>query len=407
MRQSDSAPQQEPAGKRGQTGFRQANVKRVLDALRVGGPASQAALARTTGLSPSTINAIVRSLRDQELIESRSLNGRESVVALVARRGAVVALHVGATELHAALFDFERERRVDRRRAVIDDLSAAGPGMAAALVRELVAESELELSQVDVVGVAMQAPIARNAGTVASWAAAQLPGWRDAVIRDELSRSLEVEVVVDNDANCAGLAEWTWGAGRGSDDFFYVLGSSHVGGAFILNGSVYRGGDGLAGEIGHMVVDPAGPICVCGSRGCLTMYASEPAMLAALTSSNGDMRSMTDIIAASRDGDLAARGVLYDVGRLLGRALANVGKMMAPEVIVIGGELRTAGRPLFESLGSAVEVASLRAVSPTIEFRPAELTADVVLLGALVAGLEHRETPLSELPDWTRRDLIA
>ncbi|GAA4156077.1 ROK family transcriptional regulator [Leifsonia shinshuensis] len=384
--------------RRGQSGFRQANVKRVIEALRLG-PSSQAALARSTSLSASTVNVIVRSLRDRGLVETSSTNGRESLVALVPKHKVVIAVQVGASALRVAVFDFTNERRTDVSEAVVAE-SDAGPKRASQLIGEALLEAGIDANEVDVVSVAVQGPIARRSGSVASWAAAHLPGWQEVAIASELEAALGATVIVDNDANLAGLAEWTWGAGRGHDSFFYALCSAHIGGAFILAGKVYRGADGLAGEIGHMVVDPSGPLCFCGSRGCLTTYASEAALLASLASVNTDMLSLGDIIEGARSGDLAARGAFYEAGRLIGRALGNVGKTMAPEVIAVGGDLRAAGEPLIQGVRSAAEIASLRAVSPTIELRPAELVDDVVLLGALAAGLEQQETLLGELPEW-------
>ncbi|MGI5461119.1 ROK family protein [Streptomyces sp. CA-249302] len=229
-----------------------------------------------------------------------------------------------------------------------------------------------------------------------------MPAWRDVVVTQTLHEALGVPVHAENDANLAALAEWTWGAGRGAADFLYVMCSAGIGGGLVIDGRIYRGGDGLAGEIGHLVLQPDGPVCFCGSRGCLTTFVSERSILLALAASGNTLTSLRQVIDRARHGDPACRRVLFEAGRHLGRAFANTAKLMAPSVVAIGGVLREAGPLLFDSLVSSVEVQSLKSVSPSIRFVPAALGEDAVLFGGMAMVFTETGQGASALPSWAR-----
>lgn len=401
-KQPGTGPEQTKAARARTSGVRRGNTLKVLEALRKDGPTSQASLARSVDLSPATVNNIVKALRDEGAVELQPLNGRESLVALVATQGAVVTIQVNVTSLHGALFDFGRGARYDAEVRFEEDSEAEGgsPEIALEIIQKLAAKAGMEVSQLTGVAVAMQAPIARPAGKIASWARLQLPSWQDIVIEEALAEELGIPVVVENDANLAALAEWTWGAGRGVDDFLYVACGSRIGGGFVINGKIYYGGDGMAGEIGHMMLEPNGPVCFCGSRGCLTTMTSERSILSALRASGGTQRDLSEVIEAAKEGDPACQRVLYETGRHLGRALASTAKVMAPSMIVIGGLLGRSGSLVFKSLLSSAEVNSLKAVSPSIRFRAAEVDTDATLLGGVAAVLERTGQGSSDLSAW-------
>jgi predicted NBD/HSP70 family sugar kinase len=159
----------------------------------------------------------------------------------------------------------------------------------------------------------------------------------------------------------------------------------------------------MAGEIGHMVLEQNGPVCFCGSRGCLTMYVSERSILLALEASGATKRSLQEVIKSARQGDAACQRVIHDAGRYLGRALANAAKLLAPSVIAIGGTLGNAGPLLLDSLRSSVEVNSLTAVSPTVQFRTAQIKKDATLYGGVAAVLARVGQGVSAPPEWMKR----
>jgi predicted NBD/HSP70 family sugar kinase len=191
-------------------------------------------------------------------------------------------------------------------------------------------------------------------------------------------------VHVDNDANLGALAELVLGAGRNASELVYLMLSTGIGGGLILDGRLYRGASGTAGELGHVVLDEHGPICRCGNRGCLETFASVPALLDMLRRSHGDELTGQDLLRRAREGDLGCRRALADAGRAAGRALANVCNQFNPQRIVVGGELASAGDLLLDPLREAVERYALPAASAGVDIVVAELGDRAQLLGALV-----------------------
>ncbi len=193
--------------------------------------------------------------------------------------------------------------------------------------------------------------------------------WRHEPLRDAVERRVRLPVVVENDANAAAWAEWRFGAGLGEDHLVCVNLGTGIGGGIVLNGEVYRGRNGLAGEFGHMIVVPNGHRCGCGNRGCWEEYASGNAVIrearelarsnspvahALLARAAGDVLAITGSLVsdAAKDGDRAAVEILEDAGRWLGIGLANLAAALDPGCFVIGGGVSEAGELL---LGPARE----------------------------------------------------
>ncbi|GIG26569.1 ROK family transcriptional regulator [Cellulomonas denverensis] len=389
-----AAPAPAASTQRRTSSSRSANVARVLDSLRAEGPTSQATLARRTGLAPATVNSIVKALREDGRAEIRPVNGREAHVALVSSTTTLVAAEVMHDAVRASAYAFTQGHRFD----VL--VPGSRPEAVTEAARAVADASGTPLDQVGGVAVAVQAPIERSSGAVAGWVTDRLPEWRGVPLRATFERALGVEVLVDNNVNFAALAEWSWGVGRGVDDFLYVHAGQGVGGGLVIDGSIYHGGSGMAGVLGHIVLEPSGEVCYCGSRGCLTTLVSEAAILAQLHASHASRDSLRSVIAGARDGDPACQRVVGEAGRHLGRALANAAKVVAPSVIAIGGSLGTAGRLLFEPLASTMAVNNLRLVAPATRFRPAHLHQRPAMLGGVAALLAEAGQGLSDLPAW-------
>lgn len=385
--------------------LRQANERRVLEVLRVDGASSQAQIARRTGLSRATVSNITKMLQEDGLAIVRPVNGRETAVSLTSGAGAVITVEVGLTHLRGMLVSFEMQTRTD---ATLHAEQMPGgftnPDAVADLVDQLVTRSAVERKSISRVCVGMHAPIDILTGMISSWAAAELPLWAGLPLQPVLEERLNLPVFVDKDANLAALAERTWGAGKDSSDFFYVTCGNGIGGALLINGNVYRGGNGLTGEIGHVVLDESGEICRCGSRGCLSTFVSEPFLLRHLQASI-PRDSLEQLIDSARAGDPACQRVLAEAGRYLGGALANAAKVIAPSVIAVGGRLAQGGPLLFESLRLAV--GNLQTTGHRVEIREAVVGADATLLGGVAfAGAELGEA-LSSIPDWMQSRAVA
>ncbi len=187
------------------------------------------------------------------------------------------------------------------------------------------------------IGVACPGPLDPFTGVVGD--VGTLPGWQGGNIVAELEREFGTDVVLENDADCAALAEAAWGSAKGSTRFIYVTISTGIGAGVILTGQLYRGVDGAHPEIGHQSLDYSGPLCYCGARGCWEALASGPAMSAwwkGQRPGNGETTAAQICELARRGDDLARRAVERE-GEYIGLGLANLITMFVPDTIALGG----------------------------------------------------------------------
>ena len=219
---------------------------------------------------------------------------------------------------------------------------AEGPGGLVEVIAEVVSELEKGVGVMNshpplTVGIGMPGLVTRG-GVVKS--SPHLPGVADLAIGALLEERLQRRAWVDNDANCAVIAEWRLGAALGADDMVLVTLGTGIGGGIISNGAVVRGAHGFAGEIGHMVIDPHGPLCPCGQRGCWERYASGSALAAQaeLALGVGLVRG-EDLAQMAAAGHVKAQEILDEFARWVALGLANITNMFDPSIIVIGGGL--------------------------------------------------------------------
>ncbi|HEX9674665.1 MAG TPA: ROK family protein, partial [Anaerolineales bacterium] len=149
-------------------------------------------------------------------------------------------------------------------------------------------------------------------------------GWRDVPLGDMVERVVRAPVYLDNDVNTLTIAEKWFGAGQGVDDFLTVTVGRGVGLGIVVNGRFYRGWRGGAGELGHTVVDPNGPQCGCGKRGCLETFVGDPALVRAAREQGLQVADPEDLVTLAESGGRQARAILARAGRLLGLAVADL-----------------------------------------------------------------------------------
>lgn len=382
---------------------RTSSVDEVLAILRTQGPCSQAELVRLTGLSKGTINNVVKRLLSENIVSLQQKNRKEAWVILGVGLDAIASVEVSTQQIRVTLFDFTRHLRIEE----VTETSAETntPETVLHLLQLITEQAGIAIADLPCVSVAIQSAIDRASGALVAWSGGRLPGWKDINLVERLEALLGVSVLVENDANLAAYGEWTWGRGRGCDDFFYLLCSQGVGGGMIINGKIYRGGTGVAGEVGHMALDHTGPVCFCGSRGCLHALVSERALLAALSTSESPQDSLAGVIHAAHSGDAACQRVLFEAGLNLGRAVANTARVMAPSTIVIGGLLSDAEDLLLDSIHSSPEMQHLLTLASNTQLHLAELK-DAVTLGSVAAALAHLGRGMVALPEWMLVDTI-
>jgi predicted NBD/HSP70 family sugar kinase len=370
--------------------LRERNRSDVIDVLRRARVASRADIARLTGLSRTTVSSLVTELQDSGLVTEAEVEvaggaatpGRPGVLlALEPAAGTAVGVDFGHSHLRVAIADLSSRVLAERLRAHdVDRDAGAGLDAAAELIDEVLEESGISRDRVLAVGMGLPGPVDRHTGTVGS--SVILPGWAGLRPASELEQRIGLPIKVDNDANLGALGELSSGAAVGAQDLVYVKIASGIGSALVLGGRVHHGASGIAGELGHVIVDPQGHVCRCGNRGCLETLAAGPALLDLLRHSHGDLDTagLLDLVA---DGDVGSRRVITDAGRSVGRVLADVVNLVNPELIVIGGELGVAGDALIEGVTESIRRYALPAASEAVRVRAAVLGDRAEVLGAL------------------------
>ncbi len=228
--------------------------------------------------------------------------------------------------------------------------------------------------------------------------------FRELALRDRLQDVTGLPCLVDNDANAAGWAEYRLGAGRDARDMLLVAVGTGIGGSFVSGGQLFRGAHGFAAEIGHVIVDPDGPVCGCGNRGCWEQVASGRAIgrlgreaaaraphSALVELAGGDAGRITGamVTAAGLRGDRVACDVLAEVGRRLGQGIAGLVNVVDPDVVVVGGGVIEAGDLLLEPARAACrEAVEGRRHRPDVPVVAAELGNDAGGIGAALLALE-------------------
>jgi transcriptional regulator with XRE-family HTH domain len=261
-------------------GVRAGNRDRILDLLRACGPMSQADLARASGLSPATISSIARELREDGWLEPDDGEGpaRGRPLALSRSAGVAVGIDFGHSHVRVAVADLAHTVLAEAEEALdVDHEAHEGLALAGRLVRALLDEVGVGSDRVTGVGMGLPGPLRHETGEVGD--SSILPGWIGSRPEELMRAELGLPVRVENDANLGALAEIVWGAGRGSSDLVYVKVATGVGAGLVLNGRLYHGSSGTAGEIGHVTIDESGPVCRCGNRGCLEAFAGAEAVL--------------------------------------------------------------------------------------------------------------------------------
>jgi predicted NBD/HSP70 family sugar kinase len=375
---------------------RERNRERVTAALREAGAASRSELARRTGLSRTTVASIVGELEAAGvLVETEdgagaSPRGGRPPRRLSFSRGAGVAIGIdfGKRHLRVAAADLSHTILAEAERPVrAEDPAEAGLDAAVGLVEEVMAGAGVTGDQVVGVGLGLPGPIDRRSGRVGS--SSILPGWVGVRAADELSARLALPVEVDNDANLGALAELYWGAAAGRSHVVYLKISTGIGAGLVLDGRLFHGSGGMAGEIGHAIVDEQGPVCRCGKRGCLETLAGASALAELLEPRLGRAISTAELLALATSGDSGARRVIADAGRHIGGVVATLCDLFNPELIVVGGELGRAGEVLLDPMREQVHRNAIPATARDVEIVSGVLGPRAELLGALALVLAY------------------
>jgi predicted NBD/HSP70 family sugar kinase len=373
---------------------REFNRARVLRAVRDGTANSRGQLCAATGLSRSTITALVLELVGSgALVEAAdggsARPGRPTRrLQLAPRSDLVVAVDFGHSHCRVGIVDARGSVLAERNGSLDVDASA---DRALDHARRSITALTAEVDRARISGGAVGVPAPVDIRTGAVGPGNVLPRWIDRRPAQELEAATGIAFAVDNDANLGALAEATYGVGRGVADLIYVKASTGIGAGLMLGGRIHHGASGRAGEIGHVPVDPSGPICRCGNRGCLETAASVGQVLLAMQPRHGEQLTLARVIELVKQGDPGAQRVIGDAGRAIGRVLADVVNNLNPEMLALGGELATAGEPFLLAVHQSVERYTQPGIARELRIELGALAGRSELIGAAALALSAAE----------------
>ena len=335
----------------------------IFELIRRDGPVSRAQLVRSTSLSKSTVSLHVDRLLKMGLVqeEARPTDtgpGRRSLLRFAADRSAVVGVELGVTSIDVALCNLD-----SRVLASASEPFEIGRGPVVVLKRVYEIVEELRSGEagrghrLSGIGIGLPGPVNQTIGSVVS--PPIMPGWDHYPVRDEVSLHLGVPCVVDNDVNVMAIGEARAQGNEDVQNLLFVKIGTGIGAGIIVNGEIYRGSKGSAGDIGHIAIDGESTRCFCGNRGCLEIVAGGGAIgkkgqalaergdspyLASLLRSNPNHAvSAVDVGTAAIQGDTAAVELIIESGRHIGSVLAKLVNFFNPEMIVLGGGVAKIG----------------------------------------------------------------
>lgn len=336
---------------------------RIVRILRERGGLSAAEIARLTGLAKSTVSGTLAELRASgvvveapaPVVHRRTGVGRPStLLTLNPNAGTCVGILVGLNHIQVIVADVSHAVLSDKTTMMETDYSI-GEAIAVAYrsVSEAYSEQGLSMDSLLGAGIAVAGPVNPLDGRMLR--ASGLPTWVGISVTEEFSRAFKCPIVVDNESNCSALAEMTWGAAVGYDDFVMFTLDVGVGGAIVANGRVLRGIAGGGGEFGHMSLDPQGDLCRCGNRGCLELYASFQHPLDLARSRLGRKASVEEVITLAVEGDIGFQRLIEDTAETAGRGLGVICTAINPGLIIVGGRLALAGELMMKPLRAAFD----------------------------------------------------
>ncbi|TIP13260.1 ROK family transcriptional regulator [Mesorhizobium sp.] len=364
--------------------IRHFNANAIFHRIRIEPNVSQRDIATKTGIDKSVVSSIINQFSELGLVErnpvaSGNKPGRPMEGLVISpESGLIVGVQIEADTIGyvAAALDgiplCSRAQAFDGKLDGVVDLVARG-------INEIVGECA---RKGDTLGVGISVPgLLTDEGVLLH---APVLGWRGVPVVDMFASALEAPVFAGNDGKAAAMAEYMFGECVDVKDFIYLFSGSGVGGALFLDGDIYRGATGLAGELGHIKVVPQGRYCSCGASGCLSAYLSEPALADEIGRLTGKLpSSFNEIIERARAGDEAVIGVLDNAGAVLGSAISSLVNIFNPPLVCLGGDMASA-EPY---LRPAVERALQRLAHPSMSVQTKVIFSQLSTVSPFLGGV--------------------
>jgi len=387
------------------------------------GPISRSNLTETSGLNKSTVGSLLAQLQTWGFVKEvgmvNSGLGRPGVmIDINSDAGRIIGAEIGVGYISMVMTDLKANvvwrRRIEPPPDQEKQPQADVLDQAAKLVEEAIREAEKTGNRLLGIGLGLPGQVDHATGTLLF---APNLGWKNVPLRDLWLHQFNIPVFVENDANASALGEGLLGNARQIDNFIFLSAGVGLGGGLVLDGELYGGAGGFAGEIGHMTLVPDGPQCNCGNRGCWETLIGPAAIvdsvrqaailgntpiLMSLPGVNGDINAirMEHVLEAAARKELAVLHVLDEVGRYLGIGIASLVNAFNPSVIVLGGLLSPAGPYLLPRAQREVNARALAAARGMVKIILSAFKFDACVMGGACLVLrEILNNPVAWRPD--------
>ena len=315
----------------------------------------------------------------------------------------VIGIDIGGTKLATVVADKDGTilQKVQKPTE-----SERGPGRAVQLLLEMVTEildlARLRREDIAGIGVSCGGPLDTKTGII--YSPPNLPGWDALPLKEMIESEFHIPTVIENDANASALAEARFGGGRGYDYVLYMTMSTGIGGGIVANGEIYHGANDSAGEVGHQILLPDGPLCGCGQYGCLEALCSGPAIARRaqeaitdqphtkiLAHADGQIDAVRSehVLQAARDGDALAIALVEETAYYMGWGIANLVNILNPQIVLLGTIAVAAGDLLLDPIRRTVTEMAMQRPLETVKIMPAELGDSIGDLAAISLVLRN------------------
>ena len=315
----------------------------------------------------------------------------------------VVGIDIGGTKLATVVADKDGNILQKVRKPTE---SERGPRHAVQLLLQMV-DGVLDLAglryeDISGIGVSCGGPLDTKTGII--YSPPNLPGWDALPLKEMIESQFHIPTVIENDANAGALAEARFGGGRGYDYVLYMTMSTGIGGGIVANGEIYHGANDSAGEVGHQILIPDGPLCGCGQYGCLEALCSGPSIArraqeaitdqphtAILAFADGQINRVRSehVLQAAREGDALAIALIEETAYYMGWGIANLVNILNPQIVLLGTIAVAAGDLLLDPIRRTVTEMAMQRSLETVKIMPAELGDSIGDLAAISLVIEN------------------
>jgi predicted NBD/HSP70 family sugar kinase len=342
----------------GPVGSREQHIGALFEAVLTRGPLSRRDAARLTGLSAASVTKLVRPMISHGYLVENSreagVPGRPQIPLQVdPERHHAIGVKLMDGEIVGVLVDLHAAARSSHRMRYRDSSPTGVTDAIEEMTSILLERCPVPADRLLGIGIGLGGHVDAANGIVVS---SPFFGWHDVPLRALVADRMNLPVVIENDVNALAVAEQWFGAGSSFSSFALVTVGAGVGCGLVLDNQLWRGVSGAAGEFGHVVVDPDGPVCHCGKRGCLEAVVSDEAIVAAMSAAAGRrITKISQVIAQAHAGDEHARAAFTQAGVALGRAIAALLNLLNPPLIILSGEGMSASDLFIDALRTELD----------------------------------------------------